>query len=120
MMLCRIKCLAHDPRLLKEDTWKVASDDAWNGKLTVPNPLWKSGRPDLTHDIGEFAPSTAKESAWSMNLLQAHVALAPVSSAYTNLLPTMLTYHLDRLCPVDQRDRTHGRACAIPFTLSTQ
>lgn len=74
-----LQCLAHDQRLLSEDTWKLATKDAWDGTVKMPNPLWKSGRPDLTYDIGEFAPSTVKESGWSMNLLQNHVALAPVS-----------------------------------------
>ncbi|UZJ50783.1 hypothetical protein CBS101457_000103 [Exobasidium rhododendri] len=73
-------CLAHDERLLKESSWKTVTKDAWNGKLKMPNPLWKSGRPDLTYDIGEFSPSTVKDHGWSMNLLQNHVALAPTLS----------------------------------------
>jgi hypothetical protein len=43
-------------------------------------PLWKTGRPDLTYEVDVFSPSTKGDGGFGMNLLQNHVALAPVSA----------------------------------------
>lgn len=46
----------------------------------IVEPLWDTGRPDLTYSIDVFAPSTKGAGGYSMNLLQTHVSTAPTVS----------------------------------------